>query len=130
MSKNPSIKITETEGRHYLSLYNNPDPVDPNVAASIIRELVFAFPDRNKEFWQVLSDHIARDKMCEEKLRDAVNNAIRNVKFLHIADILGNDRKVKLHTYGEMREIVYSGGYKQSDFTLVDKKKSLWKLNN
>lgn len=120
------IQDLET-GKLYVSRYKD-SPAKSEQIQLILKDLSAAYPERDVEFFRIMYKHIVESKMSAARLQDAVNNAIRNVKYLHVADVLGYDKKQRAYTYPEMTAMITSGEYKSDQFTKFERKnnKPLW----
>jgi predicted GNAT superfamily acetyltransferase len=76
-----------------------------------------AFPQLPVGFYNILHDMIRDDGFSDSRLVDAVKHVIKTCVYPTptIAQIVNFDRRIKLHTYGEVCAMI-SKGYRMVDF--------------
>lgn len=81
--------------------------------AKNMRRLQSAFPKQSKEFFNVLAERLIANGFSDQRLTDAVNNAIDNFQYkeLNISDIVRFDKKMRLYNYSEACRLVTQDGY-------------------
>ncbi|MDE5963619.1 MAG: hypothetical protein K2G58_06320 [Alistipes sp.] len=69
-----------------------------------MRKLSVAFPQMSADFFNLLTERIAKTRMTSRRLEYAVNHVIDTFTYrqLTIADILNTDIKCRLLSYAEM----------------------------
>jgi hypothetical protein len=96
-----------------------------------IKRLACAFPATPDEFYPVLMDMVQRDGFTVKRIKDAVDNAIRNYKYptLSASEILSYDKTMRLYHYAEVLKMI-EGGLEWNDFEIVkqENEKPKWKL--
>jgi len=73
-----------------------------------IKLLKHSFPALPKEWYDVLSQMIVEEQFSNQRLNDAVWHVIRTCVYPTptIANVLSYDKRMKLHTYNDMVEMV------------------------
>ena len=92
-----------------LSVYHG-DITQENFVRSVARIKV-AFPDLNKEFYQLLKERIMEKGFSDQRLTDAVNHVIDTCLYPTptLANFLSFDKRVKLITYQELCTLIGKG---------------------
>lgn len=100
----PDLKQEKT-GYYEISVYKG--ELTPVCLAENVVKIKKAFPILPKEFFDVLEERIFENGFSNERLIDAVNNAIDNCIFPTptIAQFIGYDKKIKLYTYNQVLEM-------------------------
>lgn len=100
-----------------VSLYSDAEPTPAEIAVAMKR-LQVAFPKMEPAFFNLLAERVMGNGFTAERLRDAVNHVLDNFQYkeLNISDIIRFDRRAKLHTYGEVCQMVTSGKARWDDF--------------
>lgn len=94
-----------------VSLYL--DTLSDMGVAKNMRRLQSAFPKQSKEFFNVLAERLIANGFTDQRLTDAVNNAIDSFQYkeLNISDIVRFDKKMRLYNYKEACKLVTEEGY-------------------
>lgn len=94
-----------------VSLYL--DALSDMGVAKNMRRLQSAFPKQSKEFFNVLAERLIANGFTDQRLTDAVNNAIDNFQYkeLNISDIVRFDKKMRLYNYSEACRMITQDGY-------------------
>jgi hypothetical protein len=107
-----------------ISAYADDLAADPTELLVHVRRLRAAFPQMDDNFYNILVERIVANKFTRQRLADAVNYVIDNVRYkeLHVADIVGFDRRIKLYPYNELTCLVTEGIIKFDDicYTVID----------
>jgi len=90
-----------------------------------------AFPELPAQFYEILSQRVKANKFTDEKLEDAINNLIDNFTYPKptIADIISYDKRVKLHSYSQLCELVSQGHSWDEFIKMPDKKAWISKID-
>lgn len=74
----------------------------------------------SNDFFNLLAERIVSNDFSNDRLRDAVNYVIDNFKYkeLHVADIVGFDKRIKLYTYADVCNMVTRGEASFDDFEI------------
>ena len=109
-----------------ISIYQ--DSFDVKTAINEFKKLKKAFPNVPTVFYDVLLERIKSNNFTNQRLKDSIDYLIDNFIYPNptIANIIGFDKRVKLHVYNEICELVYNG-YSFDDFAHIKiKGKTLW----
>jgi hypothetical protein len=98
------------------SIYDD-EPAKKEQIIQSLKKLAIAFPAMNEEFYLLLAETIADNKMSAQRLKDAVKYVINDFKFkeLNISDIVKFDKSVKHYTGAEFMNMQMQG-YHFSEF--------------
>jgi hypothetical protein len=122
------IRKTDPETTE-ISLYADERVTDPVEIFVQTKRLRAAFPQMSDDFYNILVERIIENKFTRKRLVNAINYVIDNVRYkeLHVADIIGSDRRIKLYTYREFLELQEKGkmGVKDMENRMIDGK-SFW----
>lgn len=112
-SQSSTVKKTE-KGETYISLYTG-ELTSSSLAQNMAR-VKKAFPSLPIDFFSILSERLAENGFCDERLKDAVNHVIDSCKYPTpaIAEFMSYDKKRRLYTYAEMCDKVHEAGGRAS----------------
>ena len=101
------VSISDSEAS--LSVYHG-NITQENFVSSVARIKV-AFPDLNKDFYQLLKERIMEKGFSDQRLTDAVNHVIDTCPYPTptLANFLSFDKRVKLITYQELCTLIGKG---------------------
>lgn len=101
------VSISDSEAS--LSVYHG-NITQENFVSSVARIKV-AFPDLNKDFYQLLKERIMEKGFSDQRLTDAVNHVIDTCLYPTptLANFLSFDKRVKLITYQELCTLIGKG---------------------
>ena len=101
--------------KNSISLYSG--VLTPKTEARCVLMLKQAFPQLPVGFYNILHDMIRDEGFSDSRLVDAVKHVIKTCVYPTptIAQIVNFDRRIKLHTYGEVCAMI-SKGYRMVDF--------------
>lgn len=107
----------QNESGYEISKYEKGEVSDRALAISI-KKLKVAFPKRDEEFFNLLTERIIANGFSDERLSDAINKVIDSFgyKEINISDIINFDSKIKLYTYNEVCNMVHQGCDMNRDF--------------
>lgn len=115
--------MTDDKG-YYIIEFHGPE-TDKETLKYEISRLATTFPRLDRDFLNLLAREIAAVGMPPEKLTSAINYAIRSLRYVTVADILGY-HKTRLYTYNEMCDMIIMQRYRSDQFEIVTK--NFWKL--
>jgi hypothetical protein len=97
-------RIVETEKGVAISLYRGTVATNEQIA-EFIRKLTAAFPERKSDFFNILTEYVAR--WTPQRLNDCLNFILtRNCEYLpKINEILGFDKRKDLLTYKQACQV-------------------------
>lgn len=77
-----------------------------------VKRLRGAFPNIQKEFYDLLIERAKEKGFSDDRLTDAVNNLIDTFKYPQprVADIISWDKRVELMSYNEMMDLYWASG--------------------
>lgn len=124
------VPTLHKSGRAELSIFNSTPASFQQIGASVAK-LTVAFPSMSDEFFDLLTECIAKKGISADRLEYAVNHVLDNFtyKTLTIADIMSIDRKVEIMTYAEMVAECSRRGCTTNDFAPIrigDESKPFW----
>jgi hypothetical protein len=92
-----------------ISVYNG--ELTPECLIKNVAKVKKSFADLDKDFFEIFSDAIKRNKFSDDRLNDAVNYVIDNCIYPKptIAQFISYDKKVKIYTYEEVQNNVHIG---------------------
>lgn len=125
-SRKESLALTLAKnGSSEVSIFAGSPASVQHIAISV-KKLSTAFPQMSKEFFNLLTERIAKTGMSSQRLEYAVNKVIDNFiyKQLTIADILSMDVKCRLLSYSEMCNEVAKNGSSTDQYAPVYLSKS------
>lgn len=105
LSQNIS-QLTVREGKSTISVYSG--KLTTECIIKQVKKLKAAFPGLPVGFYDVLSERVKGLGFCDQRLIDAVNNCIDTCAYPApaIANIISWDKRIELHTYHEILELV------------------------
>lgn len=117
-------------GRTELSIFNSTPASFQQIGASVAK-LTVAFPGMSDEFFDLLTERIAKKGISADRLEYAIEQVLDNFTYKHltIADIMSIDRKVEIMSYQEMVAECSKRGCTTNDFSPIrigDEPKPFW----
>ncbi|NJL76028.1 MAG: hypothetical protein HC892_14440 [Saprospiraceae bacterium] len=116
-------KFKESNKNNEISIYVG--ELTPAIVAKTTKKLKDLFPLTPPTFWHELIERIKEHNFSDSRFIDASNYVIDNHKYptLMIADFIGFDKTIKLHTYAEMSQVVFElKSTSTKEFVRVQKK--------
>ena len=109
------------------------EPASAQQIAVSVRKLSVAFPQMSADFFNLLSERVAKTGMSSRRLEYAINRVIDNFTYkqLTIADVLSVDVKCRILSYSEMCNEVAKNGTSTDQYAPVyfgDSEKPAWVL--
>lgn len=117
-------------GSSEISVFRGEAASISQIAASV-KKLSVAFPQMNKDFFNLLSERIVKSGMTTQRLEYAVNHVLDHFTYkqLTIADILSVDVRCRVLSYAGMISEVAKSGTSTDDYAPVfigESKKPAW----
>lgn len=130
MQRSSPSTLLQINNEHFLSTYRG-ELTTRNII-ECVKKIKQAFPSLPPGFYDVLSERITHHKFSDERLRDAVNNAIDNCVYPTptIAQFVSFDRRIKVLTYDEyIKKIEDNGEWIGKDYKPIrfaDQERPVW----
>jgi len=111
----PLGRVYKTKDGLEVSLYGDDILKKIDTSRVDFNVLHHAFGEKSGDFWTLMATRILANNFTEERLKDAIHNAIDTCRTLTIADIIQYDKRVKLYTGRDFLEAQLNGR-DQSEF--------------
>jgi hypothetical protein len=114
------VPTLHKNGRAELSVFDA-TPASPQHIATSILKLSKAFPQMSKDFFNLLTERIAKRGISSERLEYAIEHVLDNFtyKTLTIADVMSIDRKIEVMSFNEMVAECSKRGCSTNDFAPI-----------
>lgn len=103
-------RLERKDDGYYISVYSK--PLTSECLVKSLGKIKFAFPDLDKEFFDIFAERVKELGFGDDRLSDAVNKVIDECVYPRptIAQFISHNKHTKLFTYEEMQDKVVTGG--------------------